>query len=793
LAIAAYLHQEEKISKQRVAFFDKENQRTISRQDLSSKSKSSMKSESNCTGSTTRISTASSQRQRRSRPPPLQQLVVSRLFCLFFVSQYIIHAVHCNPYSKAYIPYRTDPYDQPASKSNIADFRSDSSDDHNQKGNNSKKQARPRLFEPSRAVEQKECPLRFSLGVSRRSNNDAPGLGSLNSLSSPLGIQQPPIIYPILPWQGPGRQVLYATQYEHLDMLTPSKGDERIPSSSSANEGGDADAYAFDTSKFIREGLAEHLEFPLLFESSAFQTNPVIADVNDDGILDAILTDYHGGLYAIGLQVGDGNENHGTNHRYFLKAQVPRMYVRRQWMEAMVNETLGIDPYEAEEKAEEEEREAAAAAAAAANGEGDPHDETASNRGYDRLPRDRDERPHDPYHSYFEYSSGSYSSSHETILRGVTANVLEQDQEHVQGLEERRNRNHHPPKEEETVIYDSLEEEQKNEKIIYDSAEEEEKNEKIIYDSAEEDEKNEKIIYDSAEEEEKNEKIIYDSAEEEEKNQKTIYDSAEEEEKNQKIIYDSAEEEEKNQKTIYDSAEEGAEFNHRRLEQVEAKMGDDPGIGDDTREWGEFADDLQRIDDDYDIGADTKNTYQDDDTMDGDETPDEQHQEAEGVHVDGDADTFVGPGDDDYPRFDENPHHDDYSRYNNYDDYYSGHYSDSHEDYFDDKHYIRLPPHILSTPVLAELPKLYSNKQGETENLLFLAVSYYFDEDEYEGFFSYKRFENSDHGDETETKRGMYTANAIMVFHFGSAPRWGECHQNKIFKVPTDGVNPFTL
>lgn len=57
--------------------------------------------------------------------------------------------------------------------------------------------------------------------------------------------------------------------------------------------------------------------------------------------------------------------------------------------------------------------------------------------------------------------------------------------------------------------------------------------------------------------------------------------------------------------------------------------------------------------------------------------------------------------------------------------------------------------------------------------MLFLAVSYYFDEDEYEGFFSYKRYGDSDAGDETEVQRGMYVASAIMVYQFGDSPRWG--------------------
>ncbi len=598
--------------------------------------------------------------------------------CLLLVALlgFFLPTTHGNPHSKPYIPYRTDPYDQPSSKSDFENFKSESSDDHQ-----TNQRSKPRMYVVEKTTEEPNCPLRFSLGVSKRSHGMTPE----------MGIQQPPIIYPILPWEGPGRQVLFSTQYEHVDLLTPSKGSRQ----------GDT------------EGLEEHLEFPLLFESSAFQTSPVIADVNDDGILDAILTDYHGGLYAIGLQVGNPNENHKTNHRYFLKAQIPRLYVRRQWVQAMVNETMGIDPYEAEKKAEEEERKKKEVAAK----NGDPKDETRY--------RANDERPHDPYHSYFEYSYGAKSSDHEDILRGVTANVLGQNQEHVQGLEERRNRNLHPPKKEE-----------------------------IVYDSVEQDEKNQKVVFDSAEEEEKNQKVIFDSAEEEEKNQKVIFDSAEEEEKNQKVVYDSAEGEE----------------NHRRLQEADASEGDggsmDGSIDDLMDQWGDFADDLQQgFDDDYalyDVGEEAGDA-------------EDKKDEEEGVYVDG----AIDPEDDVFaqlPTDDELKNIDDYHMYNNYDDYYNGRYSDLHDDYFDDEHYMRLPPHVLATPVLAELPKPYTTN-GETENLLFLAVSYYYDEDEYEGFFSYKRFENTDHGDETEAKRGLYTANAIMVFHFGQSPRWGEFHR----------------
>ena len=635
----------------------------------------------------------------------------------------LVVTVHGNPTSKGYIPFRTDPYDQPISKNDPEDFRSDSSDDHKLLINKKP----PRFYEPDTAVTQEECPLQFSLGVSHRSDATAPGLGGN------MGIQQPPIIYPILPWEGPGRQVLYATQYEHLGMLTPSKGNIHVSSVDGENAaGGGGD----DNMNFIKEGLTEHVEFPLLFESSAFQTSPIIADVNGDGILDAILTDYHGGLYVIGLQVAPDQKS-----RYFFKAQVPRMYVRRQWIEAMVNETLGIDPYEAEKIAEEEEKKAEEARKASRDasvaGDEEPQDETDYDHDRDHY-RQNEERPHDPYHSYFEYSYGSGNADHETILRGVTGNVLKQDHDHVQGLEERRNRNHYP-------------------KIA----------QKVVFDSLEEDENNQKVVYDSLDEDEKNQKVVYDSFEEDEKNQKVIYDSIEEDEKNQKIVYDSNEE---------------VEADHRRLQEVmegdqeEAEENMEGGAGDDISEWGGFADDMQRHDDDDDDDDD-------DDIIDTVEEPDEILEGGESKMVDrsgdekntdveGDDDTtFVHRGDDDVY-----PHHDDYSRDNHgmYDDFYQGRYSELHDDYFDDKHYIRLPPHILSTPVLAELPKMYNNN-GETENLLFLGVSYYFDEDEYEGFFSYKRFANSDYGDETETERGMYTANAIMIFHLGDNPRWGEC------------------
>lgn len=85
---------------------------------------------------------------------------------------------------------------------------------------------------------------------------------------------------------------------------------------------------------------------------------------------------------------------------------------------------------------------------------------------------------------------------------------------------------------------------------------------------------------------------------------------------------------------------------------------------------------------------------------------------------------------------------------------------------------MRINPHILATPTLAEIPKLYG-QNDEVDDVLFVPVSFYLDEDEYEGHMNYRRFEETDPGDETEVRRGMYVASAIMIYQLGGNPRWG--------------------
>ena len=198
-----------------------------------------------------------------------------------------------NPMSKPYVPFRTSPFDH-------AHLHHTLSWEDPVKGKN-----KVSHYEADSSIPDPKCPLKFSLGVSQQHHH-----------SSKSSIAQPPVIFPAIPSLGPGRQVIFTTLYEQLHLLT----------SASTTKG-----------SVIKEGLMQQIEYPLLFESSVFLTSPLLRDVNADGIVDVILTDYDGGIYAIGL-----HPSRSDGKRYFHKAQVPRMHVRRHWVESRINETLGI-------------------------------------------------------------------------------------------------------------------------------------------------------------------------------------------------------------------------------------------------------------------------------------------------------------------------------------------------------------------------------------------------------------------------------------------------------------------
>jgi len=216
---------------------------------------------------------------------------------------------------------------------------------------------------------------------------------------------------------------------------------------------------------------------------------------------------------------------------------------------------------------------------------------------------------------------------------------------------------------------------------------------------------------------------------------------------------------------------EVAAEDHRRLDEVVAE-----GHRRLDEVVGENGDPQDEEPEDPDTAGDDEQHEEDGDDSEEEEGDDASYEDVMGGEGTGwgDDDEVVDDdfesGGDDKPRYEGDDYYDGGHYYG--DDYY-GHGRD-YDDYYEDKNYIRLPPHVMSDPVLVELPKAYSNDKTEKEEMLFMAVSYFLDEDEYQGFFSYKRFDNTDSGDEDEFKRGMHVASAILVYIMdGDTARFG--------------------
>jgi len=568
--------------------------------------------------------------------------------------------------------------------------------------------------------------LQFSLGVTQKPHSA--------SRAGSMAIAEAPVIHPILPSRGPGRQVLLSTHYEHLHLLSPSKeGPFATPSSSSSSPS--------SFSGPIRETLVSQADFPLLFESSAFLASPILGDVNDDGITDAILADYDGGIFALGLQLDS------SGRRYFHKAQVPRLLVRRQWVTSRLNETLPSTEPPKEDVSDGNGME-----------EGDPQD---------KHPYAHD-RPNDPYHSYFEYSYGIGAANAEKKLQAVGADLLQQEHSEVRDLENRRNRRRDagqavPEIENHKENVDNLD-------SAIDS------NRYAKHRRLQEEENPQQQEHDEQTREQVDSNVVQQQQSADHDSNKQQQDQHQD--KEMAVQGDSIVPEEKDQQE--DSSTKPTTENEEVQENdtKEATIGVKHDLDEDTSVV-DHSGDVQNTPKEP-IGDDYYNYHGDDDAIPVDVIADTEEEE------DGEqpsrfyADDDVREAGDDIPPYDD---------YRGYDDYY-GRYDTEHEEYYDEKHYVRIPPHILSSPVLAEAPKLYG-KEGEMEDLLFVPVSYYLDEDEYEGFFSYKRFEGvTDHGDETEVQRGMYVASALMVYQFGDSPRWG---RQEHLDLSTDHSAPVNL
>jgi hypothetical protein len=123
-------------------------------------------------------------------------------------------------------------------------------------------------------------------------------------------------------------------------------------------------------------------------------------------------------------------------------------------------------------------------------------------------------------------------------------------------------------------------------------------------------------------------------------------------------------------------------------------------------------------------------------------------------------------------------------------------YQNAQDKYYHDSNYLRLPPHLLSTCTLAELPRAYagssSDRIDKIDELILCAVSYYFDEDECKDRMasgagkSFGKHANADGGDETEELRGRYVANAVMGYNL----RWKYWSFQEVLDLSTDWSAP---
>lgn len=451
-------------------------------------------------------------------------------------------------------------------------------------------------------------------------------------------------------------------------------------------------------------------------ESSSFLGAPIVYDANGDGIPEAVMVDYDGGIYFVGLKVDKDHK------RFFHKAQIPRLYVRKSWVEARLNETL---PQEEKETNETEVR-------------------------YNTK---------DPFHSYFEYGS---KETEDTILRGITANLMGQDTSDLKGLEERRQRkvDQTRPEEEIKVTETPNEEVTRRRLQEVDGEDHRTAQEEVHQDAGGE------LHY--AEE-------VHHRAEEGE-----VHQNAEGELHFAEEVHHRAGEGEVHHgegglhsaKEVHHHAEADGITNSQ-----DQRSGGEANETDDHHSHHKLEYDDIAHEDSEDAEWEAARGGEGNEWADDDQTPsrDESEEEASASEDQKEPKNETRDGEDKQTDDNHRSPYDDYTgyRHHGYDDYSGGRYG-TPDDFYDTKHYIRLPPHVLSTPVLAEMKKAYSTDKDETEEMLFVAVSYYFDEDEYDGLFSYKRFEATDKGDETESSRGMYVASALVVYILdGSSPRFG--------------------
>jgi len=370
----------------------------------------------------------------------MMKVVPSALLLLRLLGAATVDPAAAEPLSAPYVCYRTDPYNTPPQSPSSYYHSSGIFGDNIQnatldgrrgpypgakRGSRGRAKVRPIEVSPASADERRaatdgatdgaassgrarvggegdpRCPLAFRLGLTHKSSSSSAG-----GTGSASGINGPVLTYPAHPARGPGRQVVFLENWERVDMLTPSHVTRR-----EARRGGE-------------EAMEMDEQFPLLFEGSNFYHSvPILHDENGDGVMDITMIDYDGGVYTVGLDYNpddSGNNNNNNKERYVKAAQVPRLYIRKDWVESATNLTK-MEEYvnpPAEEDHEDED--------------GNPRD--YHYRGY------RSENP--PFHSYFEYGL-EWKEDHDNKRIGasggaVSADVLSQSVEDVQKIDDER-------------------------------------------------------------------------------------------------------------------------------------------------------------------------------------------------------------------------------------------------------------------------------------------------------------------------------------------------------------------
>lgn len=295
----------------------------------------------------------------------------------FLIALLHIASIDSEPLSRPYISHFTSPWDQtiPITSPNKAKRNPDSSSyiesDIQWNTVQSKEQYRTvNVVDIQKALsgENWQCPIDFSMGFSTTTTPSNRPSSSLHNhtftdkqqsvFNKVVGIHSSPVLYPIHPADTAGKSILFLRDYDYLDMITPTRYTKTYSRNTETHH--------------TQDVLTRDDQFPLLFEQSMFGygIHPLIHDVDSDGVPDAILVDYDGAITIVGLDVlpqhtletkrfGDLHSSRFTDemenvplNRFFHQRQIPRLIVRKDWVQLTLNQTLmeqmakyGLDPY----------------------------------------------------------------------------------------------------------------------------------------------------------------------------------------------------------------------------------------------------------------------------------------------------------------------------------------------------------------------------------------------------------------------------------------------------------------